>query len=373
MGVEVARGGHGHRQDASGTQAVSQAAACGWTAPGVRTCAAGIRICIGSRARVGMRGTDSGSRFRGPPRCVGAARARRCHACRRLRRRASHFRSSTRGRLPAAPPFRPPSRPLAAVAVVVVGRAAGGARGRARQGAGGRSALGRSRPPCSSSCRSAATSRCCGSWAAAPAPGLGPRESAHVTLGGTAATRLLPTGGAGGAALTLWALPPRGPRHPRCHAHAARVPGSALRGVPGLHRRGRRAARARAHLRRRPAGAQRRARRRGRAGHRRGAGAGRSEAGGERAARRPPAHRTSLASARSPRRAGRSRRGCAGGAGARAVRRRSPARRARLVGIRRRGALGDAQRARRASLALGRRARLLRRPGGQHGSRSPAP
>jgi uncharacterized membrane protein YbhN (UPF0104 family) len=35
---------------------------------------------------------------------------------------------------------------------------------------------------------------------------LGFRASAHITLGGAAATRLLPTGGAGGAALTLWAL-----------------------------------------------------------------------------------------------------------------------------------------------------------------------
>jgi uncharacterized membrane protein YbhN (UPF0104 family) len=35
---------------------------------------------------------------------------------------------------------------------------------------------------------------------------LGLRESVHVTLGGAAATRLLPTGGVGGAALTLWAL-----------------------------------------------------------------------------------------------------------------------------------------------------------------------
>ena len=32
------------------------------------------------------------------------------------------------------------------------------------------------------------------------------RASAQVTLGGAAATRLLPTGGAGGAAMTLWAL-----------------------------------------------------------------------------------------------------------------------------------------------------------------------
>jgi putative heme transporter len=35
---------------------------------------------------------------------------------------------------------------------------------------------------------------------------LGLRASAEVTLGGSAATRLLPTGGAGGAAVTLWAL-----------------------------------------------------------------------------------------------------------------------------------------------------------------------
>jgi uncharacterized membrane protein YbhN (UPF0104 family) len=35
---------------------------------------------------------------------------------------------------------------------------------------------------------------------------LGPRESVQVTLGGAAATRLLPTAGVGGAALTLWAL-----------------------------------------------------------------------------------------------------------------------------------------------------------------------
>jgi putative heme transporter len=35
---------------------------------------------------------------------------------------------------------------------------------------------------------------------------IGLRESVHVTLGGTAATRLLPTAGVGGAALTLWAF-----------------------------------------------------------------------------------------------------------------------------------------------------------------------
>jgi uncharacterized membrane protein YbhN (UPF0104 family) len=35
---------------------------------------------------------------------------------------------------------------------------------------------------------------------------LGLRESAEVSLGGAAATRLLPTGGVGGAALTIWAF-----------------------------------------------------------------------------------------------------------------------------------------------------------------------
>ena len=37
-------------------------------------------------------------------------------------------------------------------------------------------------------------------------PRLGLRTSAQVTLGGAAATRLLPTAGVGGAAVTLWAL-----------------------------------------------------------------------------------------------------------------------------------------------------------------------
>ena len=37
-------------------------------------------------------------------------------------------------------------------------------------------------------------------------PRLGFRASAEVTLGGAAATRLLPTGGVGGAALTIWAF-----------------------------------------------------------------------------------------------------------------------------------------------------------------------
>jgi uncharacterized membrane protein YbhN (UPF0104 family) len=37
-------------------------------------------------------------------------------------------------------------------------------------------------------------------------PRIGSRESAQITLAGAAATRLVPTAGAGGAALTLWAL-----------------------------------------------------------------------------------------------------------------------------------------------------------------------
>jgi uncharacterized membrane protein YbhN (UPF0104 family) len=37
-------------------------------------------------------------------------------------------------------------------------------------------------------------------------PRVGTRESAQITLAGAAATRLLPTAGAGGAALTVWAL-----------------------------------------------------------------------------------------------------------------------------------------------------------------------
>src|SRR5262249_23680599 len=37
-------------------------------------------------------------------------------------------------------------------------------------------------------------------------PRVGTRESAQIALAGAAATRLLPTAGAGGLALTLWAL-----------------------------------------------------------------------------------------------------------------------------------------------------------------------
>ena len=45
---------------------------------------------------------------------------------------------------------------------------------------------------------------------------IGKRESAQITLAGTAATRLLPTAGAGGAALTLWTL-----RRSGLNAHGA--------------------------------------------------------------------------------------------------------------------------------------------------------
>src|SRR5205814_382444 len=42
--------------------------------------------------------------------------------------------------------------------------------------------------------------------AGAATPRVGRRESAQITLVGAAATRLLPTAGAGGAATTLWSL-----------------------------------------------------------------------------------------------------------------------------------------------------------------------
>jgi uncharacterized membrane protein YbhN (UPF0104 family) len=42
--------------------------------------------------------------------------------------------------------------------------------------------------------------------AGSAAPRIGVRESAQITFAGAAATRLLPTGGAGGLALALWAL-----------------------------------------------------------------------------------------------------------------------------------------------------------------------
>jgi len=53
-------------------------------------------------------------------------------------------------------------------------------------------------------------------------PRVGPRESAQITLGGAAATRLLPTAGAGGLALTLWTLRQAGLR-PRTAARTLLV------------------------------------------------------------------------------------------------------------------------------------------------------
>ena len=91
---------------------------------------------------------------------------------------------------------------------------------------------------------------------------MGPRESAHVTLGGTAATRLLPTGGLGGAALTLLAFRRAG-LGTRDATRTLLVFLVLLYAVfLGSDRRGRRAARARPRRRRRAARAQRGARRR---------------------------------------------------------------------------------------------------------------
>ncbi len=85
----------------------------------------------------------------------------------------------------------------------------------------------------------------------------GKRESAQITLAGTAATRLLPTAGAGGAALTLWTLRRAGLRCGRGHTHAARVPRLAVFRLPGLDRRRRRTAHARGGSFPRSGGAQR--------------------------------------------------------------------------------------------------------------------
>src|ERR1700732_3047720 len=54
------------------------------------------------------------------------------------------------------------------------------------------------------------------------APRVRARESAQITLAGAAATRLLPTAGAGGVALTLWALRQAGLR-PRAAARTLLV------------------------------------------------------------------------------------------------------------------------------------------------------
>ena len=71
---------------------------------------------------------------------------------------------------------------------------------------------------------------------------IGLRESVHMTLGGAAATRLLPTAGVGGAALTLWALRRAGLPGAPGHADALRLPRRALQRLPDLDRRLRRPA-----------------------------------------------------------------------------------------------------------------------------------
>ena len=67
-------------------------------------------------------------------------------------------------------------------------------------------AVGRRAPRRSSFSRSAATSPSSGSSVAAPRSASACARATQVTLGGAAATRLLPTAGVGGAALTLWSL-----------------------------------------------------------------------------------------------------------------------------------------------------------------------
>ena len=175
---------------------------------------------------------------------------------------------------------------------------------------------------------------------------LGLRASTEVTLGGAAATRLLPAGGAGGAAVTLWSLRRAGLTM-REAAHtlltflvllysvflgSIAVAGGliALGIVDGW----------------RAAAAERAAGGRGDAGH-----------------RRRPRHRGTPPAQRAH---GCARRRRAGGDRAGALRRRAPARRPGLVGVRRRRAVGDAARARRAAIPGRRRARLLPRPGRQH-------
>ena len=78
---------------------------------------------------------------------------------------------------------------------------------------------------------------------------LGLSESTQVTLGGAAATRLLPTAGVGGAAMTLWALRRAGLGSARRHADAAGLPHRPLLGLPRRDRRLGRPHRARDRLR----------------------------------------------------------------------------------------------------------------------------
>ena len=86
---------------------------------------------------------------------------------------------------------------------------------------------------------------------------IGIRESAQITFAGAAATRLLPTAGAGGAALALWALRRSGLKPVPRSADVARVPRVALLGLPRRDRAVRRGARARARARARTDGAER--------------------------------------------------------------------------------------------------------------------
>ena len=108
-------------------------------------------------------------------------------------------------------------------------------------------------------------------------PRLGLRAAREVTLGGAAATRLLPTAGVGGAALTLWAL--HRSRAGRARRRRARCSPSSrpVRGFPRRHR----AAGGRSRSgspRRRPARAERGARRRRGGWRRRRAGPRRATA-----------------------------------------------------------------------------------------------
>ena len=184
-------------------------------------------------------------------------------------------------------------------------------------------------------------------------PRLDLRAGTEITLGGAAATRLLPTAGAGGAALTLWAITKTGIGSKRAGrllltflsllygvfligivvsgaaialgfgggtGHAALAGGAALAASLAIVIALALAARA---------------------------GDGEAETGAGRVARGAALLGASVRDA----------------LGLPAQRRRPPARRARLVGVRRRRAVGHLQRARRAAGARGARVRVLRRSG----------
>ena len=181
---------------------------------------------------------------------------------------------------------------------------------------------GRSPPPASRSSPSRATSRCSASRDRASAW----RDSYRTTLAGAAATRLLPTAGAGGAALTLWVLKRTRPRR---RAHAAHLPRAPLRGLPRRAARRRRLAAGRCLVPAALAGAALLA------APVRPASCSRRASATPRALAAPPAP--------------------------------APARRARLVGLRLRRAVGRLPRRRRAAgRSASLVARLLPRPGRQH-------